>query len=225
MKEDSEQMDVILLILANLTILFGVAFGGLSLFSALFIYWTESAIIGFYNVLKILFHSMPIENIFIRLLSRTASAIFFIIHYGAFMAGHLLFIFLISFFAGHRYGDAFYGFSSEMALSLAALFLSHGYSFIKNFILKEEYKKKTIGDLMGDPYSRIILMHLTLILGVFSSVIIFSVLDFMKIKLWAGGIAEIIVASFFIALKIMFDIKSHKKEHELMGTLLSNQHA
>ncbi|HTY13435.1 MAG TPA: DUF6498-containing protein, partial [Candidatus Omnitrophota bacterium] len=44
----------ILLVSANLIPVVGVIHGGWNLFDILFIYWAESAIIGFFNVLKMM---------------------------------------------------------------------------------------------------------------------------------------------------------------------------
>ncbi|MCX6723106.1 MAG: DUF6498-containing protein, partial [Candidatus Staskawiczbacteria bacterium] len=102
--------DVIFILVANLTTLFGVIFLSWNLFSVLFLYWVESAIIGFYNIFKMaicpiaLPGFVALENIensqikFLRTLFLKIFMIpFFIMHYGGFMMGHLLFIYLVSF--------------------------------------------------------------------------------------------------------------------------------
>src|SRR5210317_129439 len=47
--------------------------------------------------------------------------------------------------------------------ALAALFISHGISFIQNFVGHQEYRNKTVGMQMYEPYQRIIFMHLVII--------------------------------------------------------------
>ena len=50
----SPSTSAIALIIANFAPLFGVLFLGWDLFLILFLYWTESAVIGFFNVVKML---------------------------------------------------------------------------------------------------------------------------------------------------------------------------
>ena len=81
--------------------------------------------------------------------------------------------------------------------ALAALFISHSYSFFKNFLGRQEYKGRTVSDQMGEPYSRIIFMHLVLIFG--------------------GGLTMILgepapVLLIVMGLKIYFDLKAHLKQ-------------
>jgi len=82
--------------------------------------------------------------------------------------------------------------------ALLALFLSHGYSFVTNFIGRQEYRRRTVGDQMGDPYSRIVFMHLVLIFG-------------GGLSLLLGGPTLVLIA--VIALKIVFDLRAHIKQH------------
>ena len=83
--------------------------------------------------------------------------------------------------------------------ALAALFVSHAFSFFKNFLGRQEYKGRTVSTQMTEPYSRIIFMHLVLIFG--------------------GGLTLILgeltpVLLIVIALKIYFDIKAHLKQRQ-----------
>ena len=128
---------------------------------------------------------------------------FFIVHYGGFMAGHLLFIF--GFFAPELVSSSFFP-SREtigqllhnVALPLVALFISHGISFIHNFIGKREYGRTGTEKQMLAPYRRIILMHITIILG--------------------GWLVLLLKAPLFglmilVLLKTVADIRAHMKEH------------
>ena len=47
------------------------------------------------------------------------------------------------------------------------MFVSHGVSYFHNYIGREEYLKVSYQDLFIQPYSRIVVMHLTIILGGF----------------------------------------------------------
>ena len=77
------------------------------------------------------------------------------------------------------------------------LFASHAYSFYRNFLGRGEYRRRSVKNQMSEPYSRIIFMHLVLILG--------------------GGVTLILgeptpVLLIVIALKVWFDIKAHLKQ-------------
>jgi hypothetical protein len=58
---------------------------------------------------------------------------------------------------------------------------------------------------MAAPYKRITVMHLTLLLGGFLGVILSASTGSKS--------ASLGIISFFIILKIYFDIKAHNKEH------------
>jgi len=63
---------------------------------------------------------------------------------------------------------------------------------------RKEFRRRTVGDQMSEPYKRIVFMQFVLILG--------------------GGLAMVLgrveaVLIIVIALKIYFDVRAHIKEH------------
>ena len=187
---------VLLLIAANLVPLAGTAFFGWRLSDVMVLYWAESAVIGLFNVLKIVkIGGWP--GLF--------AALFFLGHFGGFMAVHFLFIYSI--FVEGFGGEGPSGSLSEVftlfaALwpALLALFVSHAYSYYSNFLGRQEYRRRTVKDQMSDPYGRIIFMHLVLIFG--------------------GGLALVLgeptlVIIGVIVLKIVFDVRAHLKQHSI----------
>ncbi|MBT6691719.1 hypothetical protein HOB10_05320 [Candidatus Parcubacteria bacterium] len=85
-------------------------------------------------------------------------------------------------------------------LSLFFLFVSHGASFLYNFLWKKEYKKISLRQQMLVPYQRILVMHITLfLLGYF---IVWTNLDL--------NVAAIIL---LVLIKIIFDALIHVVEH------------
>lgn len=187
---------VVSLIIANSVTLFGVIFFGWNLFLIMIIFWLESAIIGFYNILKMFIvgklFSIPL-------------ILFFTIHYGGFMFGH--FIFIVALFGqgaiqdGKLNGEMI---TNEMILNLLlailCLFVSHGISFYYNFIKQKEYSKTNLTELIFQPYSRIIIMHLTLMLCAFSFVLLGSPI--------VASIVAIIVKTY---VDLLAHLKTHKK--------------
>ena len=158
------------------------------------VYWAESGVIGFYNVLKMLVVGGP---------GGFVLAVFFVGHYGGFMLGHLIFI-LALFFDGGAFGvespDAFdvAGILWVLLTALAAMFVSHGVSFATNFLGGGERDARTVGELMIAPYKRIFAMHLTIIVG-------------GGIAMTIGNPAPVLVVLVF--LKTAIDLRAHLREH------------
>ena len=119
------------LIGANLVPLAGVLFLNWRLGEMMVLFWAESAVIGFWNVIKLAVVAKW-TAIFV--------APFFVGHFGGFMAGHFLFIYY--FFvrgldaAGPEPGvwNALLDLFVPLWPALMALFISHGVSFFTNYI-------------------------------------------------------------------------------------------
>jgi putative flippase GtrA len=86
--------------------------------------------------------------------------------------------------------------------ALLALVVSHGVSFITNFLGRKEYVGRTVRDLMGEPYKRIIILHVTIILGG------------GMILLLGSPLPALIL---LIGLKTVVDFGAHRKEHRAAG--------
>lgn len=185
----------LVLIIVNLIPVAGSVFLDWKLADVMVLYWAESAVIGFFNICKI---------IVIGRWAALFAAPFFAGHFGGFMVVHFLFIYTIFIEMPHSGGTSG-GDLAEIALlftslwpALAALFISHGFSFFVNFLGRQEYRGRSVNDQMSEPYSRIIFMHLVLILG--------------------GGLtmalgSAVPVLLIMIALKVFFDVKAHLKQH------------
>ena len=181
------------LIAANLVPLIGAVFFGWKLADVMVLYWAESAVIGLFNVAKM---------IKVGGMLGIPASIFFAGHFGAFMAVHFLFLYTI--FVEGFSGEGPSGEMSEVFAmfaslwpALLALVLSHGISFFQNFLGRKEYQGRTIAKQMNEPYSRIVFMHLVLIFG--------------------GGLAMVlgeptIVILAVIGIKIFIDIRAHLKQ-------------
>ena len=184
------------LIAANLVPLAGVLFFGWDLAEVLVLFWAESAVIGFYTALK-----MAV----VGKLGALVAVPFFIGHFGGFMAGHFLFIY--AFFVrgldapGPAPGawEALQGIFNPLWLSLAGLFLSHGVSFVDNFLGRREYLDTTMKALMTAPYNRILVMQLALIFGGWI---------IMLLKSPVPALALLVLG------KTALDFTAHQKEHE-----------
>lgn len=211
-------ISAVILIIANLVPLYGALFAGWNVFSIMILYWLESAIIGLFNILKmnkaegsiieqvggLKIAESTLNGRSIRELSQSPFSAktffipFFFMHYGMFMLVHL--IFLVVFFGvmpaanGTPHVFDLWG----ITLGFLSLLLSHAVSYKTNFIDQQEYKVVSVGQLFISPYPRIIVMHLTIILGGMLA---------MSTGQSATGLALLIV------LKIIADLGSHLFEH------------
>lgn len=189
-------LSVSLLIIANILPLIAVLFFDWNLFQILFLYWLESGVIGFYNILKLIKVSdVDAPRLFI--------VPFFIVHYGGFMSGHLWFL-LIFFAPDLTYSSFFPPLEIIMPLiytvkfSAIVLVISHGISFYFNFIRNHEYERTNMKKQMMEPYKRILIMHLTIIIGAWLILVLKEAVFFLVL---------------LIVIKTITDLKFHLKEH------------
>ena len=217
LQKEKDRLSLLALIGANLIPLAGVFFFGWDVTFIVLLYWIENLIAGFYNILKMAFLKTVhgVEN-----LGKIFIILFFCVHYGGFCAGHGFFI--IHFFnigteaSPSVSGSDWWGplifiqllFSlinkiwasrpPEMIWAVIGLFISHGISFVENYILHQEYKTITLKKLMHQPYQRIVVMHIAIIAGGIFVMKLHSPLPLLII---------------LILLKIFFDLYLHKKSH------------
>jgi uncharacterized protein DUF6498 len=182
------------LVLANLLPLLGVLLGGWKLEQIMLLFWAESGVIAFYTVLKMILVG--------RWLAIVAGP-FFLAHFGAFMAIHLLFIYDL-FVRGLRHAgpepralDALAGIFAPLWPALLALAVSHGISFAVNFLGRSEHRGVTVSSLMQAPYRRVMVMQLTLIAGGWL---------LMAFRTPVPALAILVV------LKIVADLRAHRNE-------------
>lgn len=162
---------VIALLIANLLPLYGVVALGWDLISLIMVYWLETGIIGFFAILNIALVTRPMALLLVP---------FFIVHFGGFMAGHL--VFLIMLFSAEQVAgfSGIPGFVRETIASkglwfaVAGLFVSHATAFVVYVLIPWlravwrgtlNTRDVETGPIMMAPYGRIIVMHLTIIFG------------------------------------------------------------
>ena len=123
---------------------------------------------------------------------RLGLAVFFLMHYGIFWFVHGVFVFTLPAFFGGASGPACapaispgalpetldvamtcngaFGeiVWSNVVIAAIALFISHGASFLFNYVGRGEYLTTSPMRQMGAPYGRVVVLHLTIILGAFA---------------------------------------------------------
>ncbi|HOI42511.1 MAG TPA: DUF6498-containing protein [Elusimicrobiales bacterium] len=211
------------IIAANLLPLGFVLTGDWGLREILPLYWVESAIIGFFTILKMLLAGGPIAKAragkFIRqedlpggvfsalaIGAKIFMAGFFTFHFGMFMFVHGVFLFGFV-LQGAQFGPAkvdpmnpalWVDYLGAVKWGIAALFGGHAVSFFLNYVAGGEFRHASASECMASPYPRIIVMHLTILLGAFASIAL-------------PGAGTIMVI--FVVAKIFADVAAHKKEH------------
>ena len=211
---------IISLILMNLIPLIGVFWFGWDTATIIFLYWLENVIIGVLNIPKIFAcRGVPQNrpNKRIKGAIQTMSwehrerppksrliflCVFFSFHYGMFCFGH--YIFLKSTYKSLPGFNDFLPtlFSPLLFWSILGLTVSHVISMLVNFYGKREYEARTPNKQMFVPYSRIVLLHIVIILSGF-------------VALATGqGLAVLVL---LVLLKIGFDLAAHIVEHSKAG--------
>jgi len=189
------------LVAANVMPLAGILFLGWDVRLVLFVYWAENVVVGFYNVLRIALHRP--DDAKAAGPGRAVMAVFFTVHFGLFCLGHG--VFLAAFagldeaaaqIASAADGLAWF-WNSGFAWAVIALMLSHGVSFVHHYIIGGERRTATVEQLMLRPYGRIVLLHVTLIVGAIPVIVL--------------GLAGLVVM--LVLLKTGLDIWLHEYSH------------
>jgi len=196
---------VLVLVAANLVPLLGVLGSHWTVFQVVLLYWCENVCVGVFNVLRMLFAS-PQD------VASDAAKLFFVpffmVHYGMFTMVHGIFVLVLFGPAGHA-SPSPAGFvaavrGAGVGFGLLAIVLSHGFSFAHNYLASGEFRRATLPQLMIQPYARVMVLHVTILLGGFAAK--------------AMG-APVVALVFLIALKTLIDLRAHLAERTKLGTL------
>lgn len=216
---------LVVMVLANLIPLGGVLFAGWEVGQLLMIYWAENLVIGFYNILKMITCTgagLGMQgqllgreiNIDPKLAGKFSTGMnvlkvflvpFFTVHYGIFCMVHGMFVLH---FAGGSKGmepwDLVHVIRQDLLLPVMVLGLSHGYSFVRNYLLGGEFRTASPPALMFAPYGRIVLLHVSLIFGGFAVMAMGSPM----------GILILLVLG-KIAMDLVLHARSHKRAQQI----------
>jgi hypothetical protein len=203
----------ILVLVADLYPLAGVLWWGWDAFVLLMLYWMETAVIAFWALARIL--ALPPEadeagkSLIERIKLRFGLTLFFLVHASAFMGAHLLFLWSV--FSG-QWGRTIhnpYDFIHQMVLPfhlwvpLGLAFVARGIAFVRDIWSRHshaafaagsvEQQNNAIGAIVGGLYGRIVLMHVTILSGVWAAKKLGSIGPFVLL----------------IAIKTVFDVLIH----------------
>jgi hypothetical protein len=195
---------IILLIVANLLPLAGVFLWDWDVFFLLLIFWCENVIIGLFGIARLIVaanNDTLREGLFLPL--------FFLVHYGGFMFGHFMVLFgmyssQIDELGTRAQPADYYRLVLEHLnwVAVVALFISHGWSFVENFMGRSEHERLSPMKAMALPYKRMVITHVALILGGF-----FLIRSGQPL----GGLVVLVL------LKIALDVTFHRREHKQLG--------
>lgn len=196
----SSLLSAAVLVAVNLVPLVGVLFWDWDFATILIAYWLENGVIGLLNIPKIMLAARD---------NSTVGAImagFFALHYGGFWIGHGFFVFFIVGFASRGLFGFLSGFDPlgnasrdpQILLIALLLLLSHGTSFLINYVGRREYLNTTPYRQMFQPYGRLVILHVTIIFGAFAVI--------------ALGQPAVLVA-ILVIFKTAADLFFHLREH------------
>jgi len=207
-------VSIYIIIASNLFPIVMVAGGSWGIREILTLYWFEAAIIGFFNIFKILLAFGPPAKLGGELTSRFTVVTRFIICFGALMywtgyCGQILgswfradntfnFYQLWEGVMPDSYKINLLGPLLNVKWAALILLARHAESFVINYIYGGEYKRSTPAKLMMQPFPHIIVMLLTIYCG--------ALFTFFFLNL---GVIMVI----FIAIKIFTDLYIHLNEH------------
>ncbi|UPV73250.1 DUF6498-containing protein [Halorussus limi] len=146
-----------------------------------------------------------------------AVAGFFVVHYGIFWVVHGAFVFALPLFAlagpgggvgtsplGGPVGSLGWGWASPTTFLLAvgSFVVSHGVSFVTNYLRGGEYLTVSPDEQMMRPYGRVMVLHLTIVFGAFLVASLGSPLPALVL---------------LVALKTALDLGAHLRDHRRIG--------
>ena len=221
------------LVVANLVPLIGVLFWAWSAFEIVAVYWLENVTIGVVNVLKMMTCNPDPDQIDAAKFGFTAKELdaikkagwkadlslilmklffvsFFIVHYGVFCYGHGWFVF--SLFERGSFPESIeqlrqFLVQEHLVWGVAALATTHLWSYFVNFLGKGEYRRTLPDRLMWQPYLRVAVLHVAIILGGFVVAMFGSTLPLL-IALILGKTALDLAFHFKERLRNAFGIES-----------------
>jgi len=211
-------VSAISLVVANLIVAIVVITQKWGFYSVILVYWFEAVIIGLYNLLRMIVvcwfgeplgRRMGVKDGLSRLVLSVVVGGFFIMKWGAFALGlGFLVASAPAFFAEAKDSEQLFSIMNaleavgEGVLTAAlVLLISHGVSFVLNFLIRGEYKRSNVLILLVKPYARMILVLVVMVLG-------FIATYYTNDLTGATGFAVAIVL-----VKLTVDLVSHAFEH------------
>ena len=172
------------------------------------VYWLESGVVGASFVAKILraegtddpeeLPSMSFNDRPVRSFANDPNAVvarFFVGHYGVFWLVHGVFVLAF----GFAFFDLEPASPAVVAVAAVGLVAYHAVSYRVNYVGEREYERSGPATLMVEPYRRVLVLHLTIVLGAFAVA---------AVGTSVGALAVMVL------VKTALDLRGHWKEHD-----------
>ncbi|MGZ8255686.1 MAG: DUF6498-containing protein [Burkholderiaceae bacterium] len=213
-------LDRVLAVASAIVLTWGVLVLGWSPFVVMMLFWFENVVIGIFNVVKMLVTGARLGGA--GLIGGVAIAAFFTVHYGLFTAVHGAFVVLL--FGGGELGPnamdgglsgptwfmVHYLFAERDGwLAVIAIVLVH-LSGLVQWLARTREALPPLNKLMGAPYGRIMILHVTLIASGF-------LVQALK--------APVAGALLLIGLKLAYDLVTLGRERTKAGEALARERA
>jgi len=215
------------LVAANLLIALQAVLRDWGYYETLLIYWLEAVVIGGYNVLRLfvvgLFGEQPFgawisrwvgfSSWGSRLFYTVLGTGFFAFQFTGFALGVGLFVTTLPTWLARAGGAESSGHALEglravgpgVAFGIGVLVLSHGFSFVRNFLLGREYVRRSVVGLIFWPYARMALVAFVLGLGLAAA------------SLQPGLGSTTVFAVVMVLVKLAVDAMTHLWERRVFG--------
>jgi len=201
-------LSAFVLLVSNAIPLVGVLLHDWTVFQILLLYWCENVVVGVFNVLRMVCAQPESE---LGWAGKLFLIPFFVVHYGMFTFVHGMFV--LGLFGGGstRFGglswtslwSAVRG--AGLGVPVGALVASHGFSFFHNYLAGGEYQRVQLPQLMFQPYGRVMMLHVTVLIGAFLATAFGSPLPALVL---------------LIVLKTTLDLGAHLKERRKLGSVM-----
>jgi hypothetical protein len=194
----------------NAVTLLGVIAFGWPAGNVFVLFWVENAVLGAWNVVRIVTArgdgrgERPVR---LTVNGRPTAAgpvplaLFFCVHYGVFWVVHGIFVLTLPQF--QTFGGESAGIANDpgaVAFVLIGLAISHGVSYRFNYIGRGEYLRTSVSAQMSAPYGRLMILHITIIVGG------------VAIAMTGAPSAAVLI---LVLLKTALDLGLHLAEHRL----------
>jgi len=156
----------------NLIPVIGVLFWGWSAFALIVLYWLENLVVGVRTLASMVANAAVTGGV--NWIGALFFGAFFTVHYGLFCFGHGIFV--MALFGGSFYGDSIidlggavsklFETQTNLLIGFASIVAWQVVQLVR-FVAGGQVRRTNVVELMGSPYPRIIVLHITIILGGF----------------------------------------------------------
>ena len=205
------------LIAANLAVAAITLFRGWGFYEVMLVYWCEAMIIGAFTVARMIVVGLAGEpfgkwvdvgSVPTRLFVLVVVLGFFALKFGGFALGTGMLVAAVPAFLAHAHDggmrEIWHGLravAGGVAIAFVVLFISHGVSFVMNFLLRREYENTNLIVLMFWPYVRMSLVGAVLAAGL----LVAAFIPALDTSATFGAV--------IVAVKTAADLLMHQIEH------------